>query len=93
MPMDRPVTFDWKINFGNVISLVSILTGGIFFAMTVKADVQMLSVEVSAIRQTMQGMSQVLIQVAVTQAKLENLEKTIEEIRTEQRRLRSNNPP
>lgn len=54
--------FDWSINFGNALTVLSFLIGGIVFVVTVRGRVDTLSARMLAVEGEVQKLVTVLIQ-------------------------------
>ena len=57
-----PLMFDWSINFGNALTVLSFLVGGIYFVVKVRGKVDVLSLRMLAVEAEVQKLVTVLIQ-------------------------------
>lgn len=69
--------FEWKISIGNLVSLMSVLVGGLLFVFTIKADLQVITVRVAQIESTNSKIGDVLITLARQDERLSTIEKNI----------------
>lgn len=73
--------FDWRISVGTLIEIITILGGGLFFLYGMKARIDLMSVELVALKAAIAKLSEILTQLAVQDQRLLNIENDIKEMR------------
>ena len=75
--------FEWKLTAGNLLTFTSVIISGLFFIFSIRADVQILSVEVNGIKSQLIGVNSVLTAVAVQNERLSTLERAVNKLSDE----------
>ncbi len=73
--------FDWHVSVGTLIEVVAILVGGLFFLWAMKARVDLMSVELTALKSEIAKLSDILIKLAVQDQRILNVENDVKDMR------------
>lgn len=73
--------FDWHVSIGTIIEVVTILAGGLFFLYGMKSRIDLMSVELIALKAAIAKLSDILTKLAVQDQRLLNIENDIQEMR------------
>jgi hypothetical protein len=72
---------DYTITIGNIIEIASIVGGGFLFLTSLKNTVGNLKEDVAAMQTEIKQIGKVLIQMAVTNTRLDNVEQEIRDLK------------
>lgn len=79
---------DWTVNVGNLIQIVVVIGGGMWIFMSLRADVRIVRHDMANMKQRQDDLNEaftqlgtILKQVAVQDQRLNQIEKTVDELR------------
>ena len=66
------MTIDWTISLGNILTIIVIVGSVYQFVWAIKADVKIVNVELSAMKEQLKKLTEVLIEVGKMGARLDD---------------------
>lgn len=81
MNADVGLIFDWRISIGTIIEIATIFFGGLFFLYGMKSRIDLMSIELVALKAAISKLSDILTKLAVQDQRLLNIESDIKDMR------------
>lgn len=78
----NPVTFDWTISFGNLLTVGGFFFSGVAFVLFMRSDLMVLSSRVANIEGAMRELVQANLSMAEQRGRIETLDDRIDNIST-----------
>lgn len=75
------LVFDWRISIGTIIEIATIFFGGLFFLYGMKSRIDLMSIELAALKAAIAKLSEILTRLAVQDQRLLNIENDIKDMR------------
>lgn len=79
--MEHGIIFDWRISIGTIFEVVSILCGGVFFLYSMKGRIDLMSLELGALKADISKLADIITRLAVQDQRILNIENDISEMR------------
>ena len=89
--------FDWTVNLGNLIQIITVIAGSVWIFQSMKADIRVVRHDITYLKEAQRLLSEafsqlgtILTQVAVQDTRLNMVEKYIDDLRHGQGYIRTN---
>lgn len=75
------LSIDWHISIGTIIEVLSIFAGGLLFLWSMKSRVEQMSVEIISLKSEIGKLADILTTLALQNQAINQINKTIDELR------------